>query len=94
MLGVTVPRGAIFHIKSQRREEVDFDDGLRTKTENAAGRLRELLDSRETPSAKYRAKCKGCSLFEWCMPKALRPRATAKRYIESILTDDPWESTS
>ena len=28
MLDVTVPRGAIFHIKSQRREEIEFDDDL------------------------------------------------------------------
>jgi CRISPR-associated exonuclease Cas4 len=92
MLGVQVPRGAIFHIKSQRREEVAFDDVLRTKTENAARRLRALFESRKTPSAKYHAKCKGCSLFEWCMPKALRPRATAKRYLETLVAEDLRDS--
>jgi CRISPR-associated exonuclease Cas4 len=87
MLGVPVPRGAIFHIKSGRREEVQFDAALRTKTENAATRLRALRDSRKTPTAKYHAKCKGCSLFEWCMPKALRPRATAIKYLQSLIDD-------
>lgn len=88
MLGLTVPRGAIFHIKSQHREEVEFDAVLRNKTEQAAIRLRELVKSRETPIAKYHAKCRGCSLFEWCMPKSLRPRSTAKRYLESIISDE------
>jgi CRISPR-associated exonuclease Cas4 len=85
MLGTTIPAGAIFHIKSQHRQEVVFDDELRAKTESAAVRLSKLLVNKQTPTAKYHAKCSGCSLFEWCMPKALRPRATAKRYLETIL---------
>ena len=85
MLGVTVPRGAIFHIRSQHREEVDFDEVLRDKTEHAAIRLKELIDSRETPLAKFHPKCKGCSLLEWCMPKALRPRSTASKYLQMIM---------
>jgi CRISPR-associated exonuclease Cas4 len=85
MLGTTVPTGAIFHIKSQTRQEVVFDDELRAKTEQAAVLLAKLLANKQTPLAKYHAKCRGCSLFEWCMPKALRPRSTAKRYLESII---------
>jgi len=84
MLQVSVPRGAIFHIKSGRREEIEFDQSLRAKTEQAALRLRQLIDRRETPTAKYHPKCKGCSLLEWCMPKSLRPRSTAARYLQSI----------
>lgn len=87
MLQVTVPRGAIFHIKSQRREEIEFNNDLRTKTELAAMRLRQLVNEQITPQAKFHTKCKGCSLLEWCMPKSLRPRATAARYLQSLLDD-------
>lgn len=92
MLNVSIPRGAIFHIKSGRREEVEFDQSLRTKTESATFRLRQLVESRLTPSAKYHPKCKGCSLVQWCLPKSLRPRATAQRYIDSILQSNPGDS--
>jgi len=85
MLEVEVPHGAIFHIRSQHREEVHFDAALREKTERATARLRELIESRSTPSAKFHPKCKGCSLLEWCMPKSLRPRATAAKYLQSII---------
>lgn len=85
MLGVTVPEGAIFHIKSQRRESVVFDQALRKKTIDAAQRLRQLFGSKITPKAKFHPKCRGCSLLEWCLPKALKPRATPKRYLESII---------
>jgi CRISPR-associated exonuclease Cas4 len=87
MMNVSIPCGAIFHVKSQHREEVVFDEALRSHTIDAARRLRQLVDSRQTPQAKYHPKCKGCSLFEWCMPKSLRPRATASRYLESIVED-------
>ena len=87
MLNVSVPRGAIFHIRSQHREVVEFDAALRDKTERAAMRLNELVTSRLTPLAKFHPKCKGCSLFEWCMPKSLRPRATAAKYLQEIVDD-------
>lgn len=87
MMGGSIPRGAIFHVKSQHREEVVFDDALRSHTIQAAKRLRQLVETRETPTAKFQPKCKGCSLLEWCMPKSLRPRATATRYIESMVDD-------
>jgi CRISPR-associated exonuclease Cas4 len=87
MLGVIVPRGAIFHIRSQHREEVEFDQALREKTERAAMRLRQLVESQETPLATFKPKCKGCSLLEWCMPKSLRPRATAAKYLQSLIDD-------
>ncbi len=88
MLGIEVSHGAIFHIRSQHREEVVFNVALRDKTERAAVRLRELVESRLTPHAKFHPKCKGCSLFEWCMPKSLRPRATAGKYLQSIVDNN------
>jgi len=87
MMGVSIPRGAIFHIKSQTREVVEFNADLRITTEAAAIRLHKLIASGETPLAKFHLKCRGCSLLEICMPKALRPKATATRYLESIIHD-------
>ena len=49
ILGVSVPRGAIFHIKSKRRREVIFTDKLRIKTEATAARLQELIAAGVTP---------------------------------------------
>ncbi len=93
MLSVAVPRGAIFHIKSQHREVVEFDENLRILTRQSAARLRQLYDRRETPQAKYQPKCRGCSLLEWCMPKHLRPRATAAKYLLKLMEDSLPEST-
>jgi CRISPR-associated exonuclease Cas4 len=96
MLGVAVPAGAIFHVRSRQRREVAFDNSLRAKTEEAVVRLRELITSQVTPTAKYEKKCDGCSLKDLCMPKSLRPRATAARYLLQVIaqTDDEANSES
>jgi CRISPR-associated exonuclease Cas4 len=95
MLGVAVPHGAIFHVKSRQRRDVVFDAQLRRKTEAAVQRLRELVTQGITPLAKYAKKCDGCSLKELCLPKALRPRATASRYLAQLIASpDDAESPS
>ena len=94
MLSVPVPNGAIFHIRSQHRREVVFDDALRQLTSQTAARLHELVRTRITPPAEWKPRCKGCSLLDICMPKAWRPRATAKRYLEELIqpSDTPAPS--
>lgn len=85
MLSIPVPKGAIFHIRSQHRREVVFDEPLRHITIQAAARLHELVRAGITPPAEWKPRCKGCSLLDICMPKAWRPRATAKRYLEELI---------
>ena len=85
MLNVSVATGAIFHIKSQHRREVIFDEHLRQQTITAAARLHEIVRTGITPPAEWKARCKGCSLLETCMPKAWRPRATAAKYLEELI---------
>lgn len=69
MLGVKVPRGAIFHAASRRRREVEFTDGLREVTAQAARRLHELVRERRIPAAVLLPKCEGCSLKGVCLPE-------------------------
>jgi CRISPR-associated exonuclease Cas4 len=70
MFGRSISRGAIFHADSKRRREVEFTSELRERTEAAARRLHELLETESVPPAEYREACEECSLFEICLPKA------------------------
>lgn len=85
MLNVPVAKGAIFHIKSQHRREVLFDESLRQRTITAAARLQEIVRTGITPPAEWKPRCKGCSLLEICMPKASRPKATAAKYLADLI---------
>jgi len=69
MLGVVIPLGAIYHVKSRRRREVVLDEVLRERTEEAVSAVRDLLSQPSLPPPVVdRRLCRGCSLVEICMP--------------------------
>ena len=72
MLTVEIPKGALFYGRTRRREEIVFDERLRSETEDAAGKVHELIYAAVTPRAEYSKKCRKCSLLDLCMPKAGR----------------------
>jgi len=87
MFGINIPAGAIYHVKSERRAEVVFDETLRAKTHETIRRLHSLLSTEDVertlstgnaalPSAILRPQCDGCSLHEICLPEAAATRAT------------------
>jgi CRISPR-associated exonuclease Cas4 len=81
MLGVAVPSGAIFHVKSKRRQVVPFDAALRRKTEDAAVRLHQLLASGLAPPPVVHPKCRQCSLNALCLPDLV---ASQNRYQRAV----------
>lgn len=84
MLKVHIPEGALFYGQTRRREDVVFDEKLRRETEDAAGRVRELLASGVTPKAEYSKKCESCSLLNLCLPKVNRK---ASHYLAETLEE-------
>jgi CRISPR-associated exonuclease Cas4 len=88
MLGVNVPGGAIFHIKSKRRRDVTFSPDLRHKTEQAARRLHELVTAGVTPPPVLLPRCRGCSLRETCLPELLPDQARLRAYRDALYRVD------
>lgn len=86
MLDVAVPAGALFYGQTRRRQDVDFDAGLRARTTAAARRFHELVDTGRTPPADYAPeKCDGCSLLPLCQPKAAGRGRSVRRYLAGAL---------
>lgn len=94
MLGVAIPRGAVFHADSKRRREVDFTLDLRARTERAVEEVHVLLSNLETneplraqrrlPPAIFKPACEECSLFEICLPKATAADNRADRLSREL----------
>jgi CRISPR-associated exonuclease Cas4 len=80
MLGGLVPAGALYHGQSRRRQVVELDATLRTRTWNRAHELHRLIESGTTPEPVHGPKCKFCSLAGKCMPK-LSPSRSARDYV-------------
>lgn len=68
MLGVAVPKGALFYRASRRRREVAFTPELRARVEHTVAAVRALLDSRHLPPPVNDARCRDCSLVDACLP--------------------------
>jgi len=75
MLGLDVPRGALFYGRTRRRKPVEFTPLLRARVEAAARRCHELFDARVTPRVARHKGCDRCSLLDVCLPAVTGPSA-------------------
>ena len=89
MLGVSIPEGALFYGKEQRREVVEIGDALRRETEEIAAAVHGMLDSGNTPAPEYSAKCDSCSLVDVCLPRNLGGDRAGRvaRYLKKALEE-------
>ena len=76
VLGVSIPKGAIYHQQSRRRREVAIDDALRCAVETAARDIRQLLAAGQLPPpVEDPRRCPECSLHDICQPELARASA-------------------
>jgi len=88
MLGVSVPEGALFYGKEQRREVVAISDVLRRETEEVAAAVHRMLAEGRTPPPEYAPKCDSCSLVGICLPRGVGGRGNrVARYLTKVLEE-------
>ena len=87
MLGAPAVHGDVYYLGAHRRTHVEFSAQLHEATLRAIARAREMLESGETPAARYeKAKCGRCSLLDVCMPGAMdRGGKRVGRYVQAQL---------
>ncbi len=88
MLGLNIPKGAIFYGKTRHRLDVTFDESLRQETEETAKQAHALIESGCTPKPAYAKRCERCSLKNECMPKTIQKKRSVKSYL-TRLTGEP-----
>jgi len=85
MLGVPVPEGALYYGRTRKRLVVALDASLRRETEEAARTLHAIVRSGRTPQPVLEKKCRRCSLFDLCEPKAAG--RSARRYLDRMISE-------
>ena len=68
MLGVPVPRGAVYYHGSRARQEVELDAPLRRAVEETTVAVRAMLRDLVMPGPVDDARCPHCSLNDACLP--------------------------
>lgn len=90
MLNRKVDQAFLYYAKAKRRLEIPLDERLRGVTAQAIEDLHQLITSGQTPGLGYqKRKCDRCSLISVCVPKGVRVRFTASRYIQSLIDGEP-----
>lgn len=85
MLATTIKRAAFFYGKIRRRVQVELDEELREQTESIISAVHELVSNQRVPTARYMAKCRSCSLFDICQPRAMNERKLTQ-YLSNLFT--------
>jgi CRISPR-associated exonuclease Cas4 len=84
MLGVSVPRGAIYYHASRRRQETVFTEQHRESVARATADIREMLRGDRLPAAFDDARCPKCSLLEACLPMISKQTARIRGFHSEL----------
>lgn len=70
MTGQPVSLGYIYYAQSHQRQPVEITPGLRHQAIATIEAVTHILNTGAMPPAIYSPRCKGCSLYSQCLPKA------------------------
>jgi len=96
MLGVDIPRGAIFYGQPRRRTQVEFDEELRKTVAELCEQARKMIETGDIPPPRFGSHCKNCSLVNECMPEISgnADKGQAEKYIQKLLKEAVDEATA
>jgi CRISPR-associated exonuclease Cas4 len=89
MLGIDIPRGAVFYGQPRRRTQVEFGNELRARVAELCQHARQMIETGELPPPRLGSHCKNCSLLNECMPKITdsTEKGKAEKYIQKLLKE-------
>ncbi len=70
MTSRNITAGYIYYAHSHQRQFIEINDELRQRTIATIYDVTKLLETGVKPQAIYSKRCKGCSLYEQCLPTA------------------------
>jgi CRISPR-associated exonuclease Cas4 len=70
MLDKPVMVGYVYYAQSHQRQRIEITEELRREAIATIASVKTLLETGRMPPAVYSPRCKGCSLYGQCLPKA------------------------
>lgn len=70
MSGQSITQGFVYYAQSHRRQLVEISEELRLQAIATIEAVTTLLRSGKMPPAIYSKRCRGCSLYQQCLPQA------------------------
>ena len=69
MTGKVINVGYVYYAQTHQRQLIEINAELRQQTIATIQDVTRLLETGKMPEAVYSQRCKGCSLYEQCLPK-------------------------
>ena len=69
MTGQRIERGYVYYAQSHQRQQVEISAELRETAIATIQAVNTLLETGNMPPAIYTKRCKGCSLYQQCLPQ-------------------------
>ena len=70
MTGKTITQGYVYYAQSHQRELIEITESLRQETLDTIEQVKQLIETGKMPKPIYSKRCKGCSLYNHCLPQA------------------------
>jgi len=84
MLGASISAGAIYHVRTRRRREVQFTPDLRRLVSESAAELHRLMRDILPPPARLKPQCDGCAMRGHCLPEAGSSAQRIQVHLEEL----------
>lgn len=91
MLKITIDSGFLFYGQTKHREQIEFNQLLRTRVEELAGKMHKMFTEGKTPTAQKGKRCSLCSLIEQCQPNLTIRHRSVEAYLKRMLD---WEEVN
>lgn len=86
MFCTSIQSGYVYHHEARRRELVEMDESLRTRTATVANDMWNMFLSDKSPSPDMYKHCRACSLSSLCLPELAA--ADVKGYMNEVIGGD------
>ncbi|HEY9880426.1 MAG TPA: CRISPR-associated protein Cas4 [Leptolyngbyaceae cyanobacterium] len=80
MTGQRITQGFVYYAQSHQRQPVEITDELRESAISTLTAVRHLLQTGNIPLPLYKPRCRGCSIYEKCLPQVAQK---VSRYRET-----------
>lgn len=94
MTNKPVSEGALYHFKSRRRRIVKITDELKAEVVRIAQAVRALFAQPCLPPPVNDLRCRDCSLYEICQPKATAEKKNSAAVLHDLYSTDLEEEES
>lgn len=84
MLGVPVPKGALYWHGSRKRKEITFTPAMRVRLEEVVSAVHKMIAERYVPPPVNDKRCKDCSLRESCLPNVVDDKAKCRKALGEL----------